>query len=163
VAVSALPRKLRGLIALLLVAGAWYECPPLDPKAPMILEAQWEAPYRRSREAVTGYLSREHDGSPILASMGSLGHYMQEASRAGFPLRTFLHEGNGDLWSAALGSPERYVRWVLVEERAEGGDVLYGRTVAAPGYLAAFERVVEGGGMALYRRKGDNNSLRTSH
>ena len=43
----------------------------------------------------------------IMASMGSLGHYMQEASRAGFAIRDFLHEGNGDIWLAALDGRAR--------------------------------------------------------
>ena len=38
----------------------------------------------------------------IMASMGSLGHYMQELSRRGFAIRDFLHEGNGDIWLGAL-------------------------------------------------------------
>ncbi len=80
----------------------------------MVLEAQWETPYRIGREAVTRYLSSgAWDGTPILASMGALGHYMQESSKAGFNIADFLHEGNGDLWTAALARPERYVNWIL--------------------------------------------------
>ena len=33
-----------------------------------------------------------------MASMGSLAHYMQELSHAGFDLDDFLHEGNGPIW-----------------------------------------------------------------
>ncbi len=85
--------------------------------------------------------------------MGSLGHYMQEASHSGLSVAHFVHEGNGDLWTAALEAPERHVRWVLVEERAEGGDLVAARARANPRYLAAFVRVAEGGGVALYRRR----------
>jgi hypothetical protein len=154
VAIGSVPRRLQAIAALVVVAGATYERPPLDQQAPMVLEAQWETPYRRAREAVTAYLEASHDGSPILASMGSLGHYMQESSHAGFYLRDFLHEGNGDLWSAALDAPGRHVNWVLIEERAEGGDILYARKIKDPSYLAGFDRVVEGGGMVLYRKTG---------
>lgn len=153
VAVGTLPRRLRWVAAALLAAGSWYTQPLFDPQAPMVLEAQWERPYRQARQAVTAYLVRAHDGTPVLASMGSLGHYMQETAESGFPLRTFLHEGNGDLWKAALAAPGRHVRWVLVEERAEGGDLLFSRATADPTYLSAFDRVAEGGGMALYRRR----------
>ena len=118
----------------------------------MVLEAQWEAPFRRERETVTRYLVRYHDGTPILASMGSLGHYMQETSAAGFELADFLHEGNGDLWAEASVAPARFVRWVLIEERAEGGDMLAARSRASPDFLAEFTRVSEGGGVALYHR-----------
>ncbi len=59
-----------------------------------------------------------------MASMGSLGHYMQEASRSGFAIRDFLHEGNGDIWLAALESPRPFAAWMLIEEKAEGGDML---------------------------------------
>ena len=59
-----------------------------------------------------------------MASMGSLGHYMQELSRRGFALRDFLHEGNGDIWLAALDGPRPFAGWMLIEEKAEGGDML---------------------------------------
>ena len=78
----------------------------------------------RERDGTGEVLRARYDGTPILASMGSLGHYMQESSAVGLHLRNFLHEGNGDLWIEALRSPRRSVRWVLVEERAEGGDIL---------------------------------------
>jgi hypothetical protein len=151
-AVAALPRRLRALAAAVLVGAALLERPPFDSRAPMVVEAQWETPFRRGREAVTSYLAREHDGSPILASMGSLGHYMQEASHAGLRIADFLHEGNGDLWTAAIEAPERYVNFVMVEERAEGGDMLQGRARERPEYFAPFARVAEGGGLVLYRR-----------
>jgi hypothetical protein len=44
------------------------------------------------------------------------------------------------------------VNWVLVEERAEGGDLLFARSRADPAFLSGFTRVAEGGGVALYRR-----------
>jgi hypothetical protein len=84
--------------------------------------------------------------------MGSLGHYMQEASSAGFDIADFVHEGNGDLWTEASETPGRFVNWVLVEERAEGGDALAARIRATPALVEGFERVVEGGGLVLYRR-----------
>jgi len=38
-----------------------------------------------------------------------------------------------------------------IEERAEGGDALYARTRQWTGFLDGFDRVAEGGGVALYR------------
>ena len=84
--------------------------------------------------------------------MGSLGHYMQESSAYGLHLRNFLHEGNGDLWRAALRTPYRHVNWILIEERAEGGDQLYQLTREVPGFLDGFTRAFEAGGAVLYRR-----------
>jgi len=77
---------------------------------------------------------------------------MQEASQAGFRIADFLHEGNGDLWIAARTAPARYVNWVLIEERAEGGDELAARARSDEQFLAGLERVAEAGGLALYRR-----------
>jgi len=152
VVVASLPRRLQLWAMVALVSATVLQQTPFDPNARMVIEAQWETPYRREREAVTRYLSLHHDGTPILASMGSLGHYMQEASSAGFHLADFLHEGNGDLWTHASAKPGRFVRWVLLEERAEGGDELAARRQAVPGYLSGFVRVAEGGGLALYSR-----------
>ena len=88
-----------------------------------------------------------------MASMGSLAHFMQELSHDGFRIRDFLHEGNGDIWLAALEYPDPHAEWVLIEEQAEGGDMLATRARARPGYLASYARVAEGGGVALYRRR----------
>jgi hypothetical protein len=101
---------------------------------------------------VTRYLADHDDDTPILVSMGSLAHYMQETSHAGFRLRDFLHEGNGNLWTEALRTPVFHVGWILIEERAEGGDMLFQRAKTDPGFLQGFVRVAEGGGVALYRR-----------
>ena len=98
----------------------------------MVLEAQWDRPNSRARQDVTACLPRATPRPTIMASMGSLAHYMQELSQAGFAIRDFLHEGNGDIWLAALNGPARYVGWMLIEERAEGGDMLNQRAAEDP-------------------------------
>jgi hypothetical protein len=118
----------------------------------MVLEAQWDHPNSVARGSVTRCLAGRYHGETVMASMGSLAHYMQELSHAGFSLRDFLHEGNGDIWLSALGGASRYVGWVLIEERAEGGDMLKQRAAEHPEFLNGFTRVCEGGGVALYRR-----------
>jgi hypothetical protein len=162
VAVGSLPRTLgrsvrvrpdliaAGLVAALVVVHS----PPFDASAPMLGEAQWERPYRLGRQTVTRCLAAEYRGEKILASMGSLAHYMQETSAAGFALRDFLHEGVGEIWKAALERPRSHAGWILIEERAEGGDDLARRARETPSFLDGFERVCEGGGVALYRRGG---------
>ena len=87
-----------------------------------------------------------------MASMGSLGHYMQDLSRRGFALRDFLHEGNGDIWLNALENPRPFAGWLLIEEQAEGGDMLAKRARENPAFLAGFSRVSAAAGVALYRR-----------
>ena len=82
--------------------------------------------------------------------MGSLGHYMQETSREGFSIRDFLHEGNGDVWLAALQNPMPFAEWIVIEEKAEGGDMLARRAREQPAFLAGYSRVCEGAGLALY-------------
>ncbi|MEO8482602.1 MAG: hypothetical protein ABI634_10360 [Acidobacteriota bacterium] len=151
-AIARLPRRAQPPAAVLLFCAAIWQHPPFERTAPMVLEAQWETPFRLQRAAVTAYLVSAYDGTPILASMGSLGHYMQETSAAGFRLADFLHEGNGDLWAAALESPARHVRWVLTEGRAEGGDMLAQRARTDPAFLRGFAQVADGGGLVLYRR-----------
>jgi hypothetical protein len=127
---------------------------PLDPAAPMVVEAQWDRAHREGRAEVAVYLRRHWDGEPIMASMGSLAHFMQELSHQGLRIRDFLHEGNGDIWLAAVEYPDPHVRWVLLEEQAEGGDILAVRARSRPSFLAGYDRVAEGGGVALYRKKG---------
>jgi len=136
-----------------------YELRPLDLSAPMVVEAQWDRPNVPAREQVTACLDGPRAGGKIMASMGSLGHYMQETSGAGYRLRDFLHEGNGDIWIAAFaGGPRPFAEWVLIEEKAEGGDMLALRARANPHFLDGYSRVCEGAGLALYRRAQGNPS-----
>ncbi len=149
-------------IALALAVVAIVTGPrPFDAKAPMVLEAQWDTQHRLGRAKVTAQLVRMYDGQPIMASMGSLAHYMQELSHAGFDLRAFLHEGNGDIWLAAIESPYPHVGWILIEEQAEGGDMLAALARKRPSFLEGFSRVAEGGGVALYRRDSQPHSPET--
>lgn len=148
------PRRLRAALAALVVAAALWETPPLSPAAPMVVEAQWDRPNAVRRRAVTRCLAAAfvRPDHKILASMGSLAHYMQELSHQGFVLSDFIHEGVGELWEYALRSPRSHVEWILFEEKAEGGDMLTARRRAWPSFVDGFDRVCEGGGVALYRR-----------
>ncbi len=140
------------VLAVLFPAAAAFELGPLDRGAPMVVEAQWDRPNQAQRCRVTDYLVEHYDGTTIMVSMGALGHYMQETSREGFAIRDFLHEGNGDLWKAALLRPRPFVGWILIEEKAEGGGMLARRARENPHFLDGFSRVAEGAGVALYRR-----------
>jgi hypothetical protein len=144
---------LRFLIATLAMVVVLYELHPLDAKAPMVVEAQWDRVNVAPRQMVTNCLRARYRGESIMASMGSLGHYMQETSRDGFKLRDFLHEGNGDIWLAALERPRNYAGWLLIEEKAEGGDMLAKRAREHPDFLAGYSRVCDGAGVALYERQ----------
>jgi hypothetical protein len=151
IAVGLLPRA-RVLAALVLLAVVGYELRPLDANAPMVVEAQWDRPNVPARAAVTACLGPP-SGETIMASMGSLGHYMQEAAGYGFRIKDFLHEGNGDIWLAALAQgPRTYAEWVLIEEKAEGGDMLALQAREHPHFLDGYSRICEGAGLALYRR-----------
>ena len=125
---------------------------PFDHEAPMVVEAQWDRPNSVARRAVTDCLLSEYRGETIMASMGSLGHYMQELSVSGIRLRDFLHEGNGDIWLTALDTPRAYAGWMLIEEKAEGGDMLAHIARERPAFLDGFTRVCESAGVALFRR-----------
>jgi hypothetical protein len=145
-------RRLRAVCASAILLLAAYELRPLDASAPMVVEAQWDRPNAPVRARVTACLGRPSRGEKIMASMGSLGHYMQEASSSGFGIRDFLHEGNGDIWLAALHGPRPFVHWVMLEEKAEGGDMLARLAHDKPAFLEGYRRVCEGAGLVLYRR-----------
>lgn len=139
--------------AVLLVGATLVESPPTWQSAPMLLEAQWDRPASVERRAVTACLAPAYRSEKVLASMGSLAHYMQELSHEGFAIADFIHEGNGRIWHLALDTgPAPHAGWMLVDERSEGGDVLFQRIQASPDFTAGMERVCEGGGVALYRR-----------
>ncbi|PYR21113.1 MAG: hypothetical protein DMF98_22685, partial [Acidobacteria bacterium] len=50
-------------------------------------------------------------------------------------------------------NPRPYAEWVLIEEKAEGGDMLARLVRERPAFLAGYARVCEGAGLALYRRQ----------
>lgn len=140
--------------AALLVAVTLLESPPLSETAPMVQEAQWDVPRSRERRIVSACLAREYGGERVLASMGSLAHYMQELSHEGFAIADFIHEGNGVIWELAMETgPAPHAGWMLVEEQAEGGDVIAQRLRSDPAFANGMERLCEGGGVALYRRE----------
>lgn len=158
-AAAGLAGRARVPIALAVLAAAAAGLRPSIPgdepagSAPMVVEAQWDLPNAPVRARVTACIGGPRPGEKIMASMGSLGHYMQETSAAGFRLRDFLHEGNGDIWLAAVTSPRPFADWIVIEEKAEGGDILARIAREHPAFLAGYSRVCEGAGLALYRRQ----------
>jgi hypothetical protein len=153
VAVGMMRRYPAIVLAGLLAGVTLVQSPPWREDAPMLLEAQWDRPASQGRRAVTACLAPEYKGEKVFASMGSLAHYMQELSREGFGISDFVHEGNGVIWQLGLETgPALHAGWMLVEEQAEGGDVLAQRIRRDPAFIRGMTRVCEGGGVALYGR-----------
>jgi hypothetical protein len=151
--VALLPRRAQPVAGLLIVALSALQVRPFDATAPVVVESQREAQNQQGRRVVTEFLRTHWDGQPILMSMGSLGHYMHDLSLAGFNVRDFLHEGNGEIWKYAVAHPRPVAEWILIEERAEGGDALNWQATHDRNFLRGYERVAEGGNVGLYRRK----------
>jgi hypothetical protein len=146
-------RAARALLATVLVGSLIFESPLWDGTAPLIVEAQLDVPASLNRRAVTECLVREYRDEKVLASMASLAHYMHELSQAGFDIADFVNEGNGLIWDTALETgPALHAGWMLVEEQAEGGDILAEAIRGNPHFARGMSRVCEGGGVALYRR-----------
>lgn len=151
VGVSLLWSRLRPIAAAAIIAVAVVQAHPLDRQAPLVVESQRDAGNMAGRRTVTEYLVQHRDGRTIMMSMGSLGHYMQDLSRAGFSIHDFLHEGNGEIWTFAMLRARGHAGWIVIEEKAEGGDALYVESKHNPRFLEGFARVAEGGGVALYK------------
>jgi hypothetical protein len=150
-------------LAAIVLASLFLESPLWNMQAPMLVEAQWDRGASIGRRGVTACLARDYTGDKVLASMGSLAHYMQELSNNGFAIADFINEGNGDIWNLALQTgPAPHAGWMLVEEVAEGGDVLAEHVRHDPAFTRGMTRVCEGGGVALYKRASTarNASLR---
>jgi hypothetical protein len=153
-AATGLLRRAAPLAAVTIILSVIVQAPPFDREAPMVVEAQLDRTNSEGRRLVTACLARDYDGTTIMASMGALAHYMQELSAAGFGIEDFLHEGNGPMWELAVSrGPAPFAGWALIEEAAEGGDLLSQRIKASPSWLNGMERVCEGGNVALYRRR----------
>ena len=137
-----------------LIASAVIESPLWNRQSPLIVEAQLDAANSGARQQVTACLAPAYHGEKVLASMGSLAHYMQELSRQGFAIADFIHEGNGALWDLALETgPAPHAGWMLVEEQSEGGDVLAQRIRRHEAFTRGMTKVCEGGGVSLYKRE----------
>lgn len=145
-------KRIAPVVAIAVLVLVIAESKPFDRNAPMIREAQLDQNVH-ARAHVTTCLRSRYRGGTIMASMGSLGHYMHEMAAAGFSIRDFLHEGNGPMWDSAFTrGPAALVEWVLVEEQAEGGDAVIRRHRQLPRLLEDYERICSGGGVILYRR-----------
>ena len=57
-------------------------------------------------------------------------------------------------WDQAVRAPQGRVGWILIEEQAEGGDVLAIRARQDPAFLNGFQRICAGGGVALHEAAG---------
>jgi hypothetical protein len=155
------PSPARALLATVLIGSLLVESPLWDGTAPLIMEAQLDVPASLNRRTVTDCLAREYHDEKILASMASLAHYMQELSRAGFDIADFVNEGNGVIWDTALATgPAPHAGWMLVEEEAEGGDILAQTVRRNSHFTHGMSRVCEGGGVALYKRSTVQTSSR---
>jgi hypothetical protein len=142
-------------LAATLLTASVVESPPLSLQTPMLEEAQWDVPRTLERRRVSDCLRGGYGGEKILASMGSLAHYMQELSRDGFDIADFVHEGNGAIWDLALATrPAAHAGWLIAEEQSEGGDILARRMREDVTFAAGMTRVCAGGGVALYRASG---------
>jgi hypothetical protein len=152
--IAVLWKPLRPVAAAAVLIWAFTQSRPLDHQAPLVVESQRDAANQRERAAVTAYLQQHWDGSTIMMSMGSLAHYMHDLTALRMHIRDFLQEGNEQLWvHAASQGPRGFVKWVVIEERAEGGDVLFQSAQRDAHFLDGFDRVAEGGGVALYRAR----------
>jgi hypothetical protein len=152
-AIAALWAPVRIAAGLLVAALLVTHARPIDHTAPVVVESQRDRENMAARAAVTGFLRQHYDGTLLMISMGSLGHYMHDLTAANLYIRDFLHEGNGEIWPYALARPRPYAGWIAMEERAEGGDALFHAAQRDRTWLDGYERVTEGGGVALYRRK----------
>ena len=147
------PKTVPWLLAAVLLASTLIESPPWSSQSPLLVEAQLDAVNSVARQRVTACLAPAYHGEKVLASMGSLAHYMQELSHQGFAIADFIHEGNGALWELALETgPAPHAGWMLVEEESEGGDVLAQRIRRHDTFTRGMTKVCEGGGVSLYRR-----------
>ena len=148
--VSRLPNRWQLPSAAVLLALVMIQTPPFDGRNPMAIEAQRERPQQRAREAVTRYLAAEHDGyahsrehgiaRPLHAGDGvdRLEHSRFRARRERRPL------------GSAVEHPQSHVRWILIEEMAEGGDVLAVASEArreVPRWLSTRSRRRRGGAL----------------
>ena len=127
---------------------------PFGADLPIFEEVLIDRDNAAGRRAVTECLLRDYREETIFASMGSLAHYMQELSEIGLGIGDFLHEGNHPMWDVAIasgGAP--FAGWMLVEEFAEGGDVLAQRIRADSRFTDGYDRVCEGGNVTLYKRR----------
>ena len=65
-----------------------------------------------------------------------------------------------DIWLTALDTPRAYAGWILIEEKAEGGDMLAQIARERPAFLRGYSRVCEAAGVALYRRQSSPPDVR---
>src|SRR5262245_5338940 len=141
------------LLAVLLIASLVIESLLWNRQSPLVVEAQLDAANSVARQRVTACLTPAYHGEKVLASVGSLAHYMQELSQHGFAIADFSHEGNDAMSDLALETvPAAHAGWMLVEEQSEGGDVLARRIRRHASFTRGMTKVCEGGGVSLYKR-----------
>jgi hypothetical protein len=142
IALGRLPALVASPVAVLLLAGVWCRRVLRRSRRDGARGAMGIGPAASRATTVTRCLPEPGHGDLVMASMGSLAHYHAGVIRlglrsAGLPARRQRRALDG-----RIERPERYVRWMLIEEVAEGGDMLAARARENPQFLAAFTRSV---------------------
>ena len=152
VGIGLLPRRVRAAAGIAVVALAVWQARPFDTGAGVVKESQRDAAQR-------GGTARGH-GLPGVA-LGSPTHHDEHGIPRALharPVRVRVRDsrlsarrerGNLEVRGA---HPYPFVEWIAVEEQAEGGDEIYHQGKLDPRFFEGYDRVAEGGGVALYRR-----------
>ena len=130
----------------------WIQRPPLDPPGADGARGPVGDAVPPRAKAVSRYLDRRTTARRFSRAWDRSPTTCRKRRGTASVSIEFVHEGNGDLWTAALDAPRRHVSWVLIEERAEGGDSLAARARTIATFLTGFARAADGGGVVLYRR-----------
>ncbi len=88
----------------------------------------------------------------ILISVGAgAGNTFIQRSR--LPMKSYIHEGNQDIWDEALKKPEKHAEWVVIQHAERGQpsrDKIAARLLENPKLLDSFDLVYKDGGLELY-------------
>ena len=155
--VAVIPRPLRGLAALVVVAACvspWIGYPRAENWI-CWKESQVNSEARRAWTHEAAQFFRDHyrPEDRVLASFGDLTEVFREA---GIPLRETLHDGAELEWLATLGRPDlwRRAHWAMAISGDQVSEALQKAHPPAP-YLRFSTITVPGGpAIEIYRRKG---------
>ena len=129
-------RALRAACAVALLALAGYELRPLDASAPMVVEAQWDRPnaagaragHRVPRAAAR---RRRRSWRAWDRSATTCRRRRVAASRSAISCT----KATATSGSPRSSEPRPFAGWMLIEEKAEGGDMLARRAREQPAFL----------------------------
>ncbi|HSW88551.1 MAG TPA: hypothetical protein VLG12_05310 [Candidatus Saccharimonadales bacterium] len=150
VSIFILSQKKKWFIYLLLFLLFVQDILLIFPKEPITV-TEGKSLYRTDLGMVEagGYLHMHYHGGNILASSGAIDPLFLFSD---VPMKEFIYEGNRNLWTQSLITPQKYVKWIVITNANNPLDFVAKKLENKPQLLKYYTFVAKKRNITIYER-----------